>query len=278
MYKTVLIVGLGLIGGSMAKAIRANTNCRILGDDISQKVLSDARYLGVIDDFATEQTVKEADLMIVGLYPHAAAQYILEQLPHCKPGCTIVDLCGVKQYICDAVMEQAQAHGVAFIGGHPMAGREFSGFEYAQADLFQDASMILVPTPSASAQQLADAETFFQQIGFGKLVRTTAEQHDKMIAFTSQLAHIVSSAYIKSPEALRHKGYSAGSYKDLTRVARLNENMWTELFLHNRTALLDEIDEIMRHLCEYRDAIAQGQETELRQLLKEGRERKEQNG
>ncbi len=278
MDKTVLIVGLGLIGGSMAKAIRAKTGCRILGDDCSQQVLSDALNSGVIDAYSSEETIQEADFIIVGLYPHDTVQYILSHLPHCKPGCTIIDLCGVKQYICDAVVAPAQAHDIAFIGGHPMAGREFSGFAYAQADLFQDASMILVPNPSVSEQKLAEAEAFFHQIGFGKLVRTTAEQHDKMIAFTSQLAHIVSSAYIKSPEALRHTGYSAGSYRDLTRVARLNENMWTELFLHNRPALLDEIDEIILHLQEYREAIDQGQEAELRQLLKEGRERKEQNG
>ncbi|MGE4548488.1 MAG: prephenate dehydrogenase [Intestinibacillus sp.] len=278
MKKTVLIVGLGLIGGSMAKAIRANTDCRILGYDISEKVLSDARFLGDIDDIADKDSVSEADIVLVGLYPVPAVEYILANLGRMKKGCIVVDLCGVKQYVCDLVIAEACAHGVQFIGGHPMSGREFSGFEYAQADLFQGASMILVPNESATEDALAEMECFFGTLGFGRVVRTTAEQHDHMIAFTSQLAHVVSSAYIKSPEALLHSGYSAGSYKDLTRVARLNEQMWTELFLRNARPLVREIDEIILHLQEYRDAIVSGREDELKRLLKEGRERKERLG
>lgn len=278
MKKTVLVAGLGLMGGSMAKAIRHKMNCKIIGDDLSEKVLADARYLGVIDEFATEENFKTADIIIVGLYPETTVQYILSHLTWCKRGAVIVDLCGIKQYICDMVAEEARAHDVAFIGGHPMAGREFSGFEYAQAELFEGASMILVPNVSASELVMSQMEAFFQPLGFAQIVRTSAQQHDAMIAFTSQLAHVVSSAYIKSPEALEHKGYSAGSYKDLTRVARLNEDMWTELFLHNKTALVREIDEIMRHLQEYRDSIADADASRLHQLLKEGRERKEQIG
>lgn len=278
MQKTVLIVGLGLIGGSMAKAIRTKTDCRVLGFDISEKVLSDARYLGVIDDIAQEDDFTQADLVLVALYPVPAVEFILNHLERFRPGTVVVDLCGVKQYIGDHVIKAACAQKIQYIGGHPMAGREFSGFEYAQADLYDGASMILVPNESASEQTLAELETFFRTLGFGKTVRTTAAQHDDMIAFTSQLAHVVSSAYIKSPEALRHEGYSAGSYKDLTRVARLNEHMWTELFLRNAKPLVREIDEIMRHLEEYRDAIAQGREEQLRRLLREGRERKERIG
>lgn len=275
MKQTVVIAGLGLIGGSMAKAIRAHTDCRVFGYDISEKVLSDARFIGDIDDVVREGTLEQADILLVALYPAPAVQYILSNLGRLKKGCIVVDLCGVKQYVCDHVAGEARAHGVQFIGGHPMSGREFSGYEYAKPDLFQDASMILVPNDSASEEALSRMEEFFTTLGFGRVVRTTAEQHDRMIAFTSQLAHVVSSAYIKSPEALQHSGYSAGSYKDLTRVARLNEHMWTELFLRNATPLVREIDEIILHLQEYRDAIAQGREDDLRQLLKEGRERKE---
>lgn len=278
MKKTVLIVGLGLIGGSMAKAIRQKTDYRIFGYDISEKVLSDARYLGIIDDIAEESCFGEADMVLVALYPVPATEFILNNLTRFRKGSTVIDLCGVKQYMLDRVEQAASASGVQYIGGHPMAGREFSGFEYAQADLYEGASMILVPNASASEEAVNNAEVFFKALGFGKVVCTTAAQHDDMIAFTSQLAHVVSSAYIKSPEALRHEGYSAGSYKDLTRVARLNEQMWTELFLRNAQPLVREIDEIISHLKEYRDAIAGEKEEELRQLLREGRERKERIG
>lgn len=278
MKKTVLIVGLGLIGGSMAKAIRANTDYRILGHDISEKVLSDARFLGDIDDIADEAGLAQADIVLVALYPVPTVEYILKNIGSFKKGCVIVDLCGVKQYVCDRVAAEARAHGVQFVGGHPMSGREFSGYEYAKEDLFAGTSMILVPNAGSSEDAVCEMEQFFTRLGFGRVVRTTAEQHDRMIAFTSQLAHVVSSAYIKSPEALLHSGYSAGSYKDLTRVARLNEQMWTELFLRNAGPLVREIDEIMAHLKEYRDAIAEGREDDLRRLLKEGRERKERVG
>ncbi len=278
MQKTVLIAGLGLIGGSMAKAIKAHTDVRVLGYDISEKVLSDARYLGVIDDIAREEDFAQVDLVLVALYPVPTVEFLLKSIPHFRAGCIAVDLCGVKGYVCERVSPVAQQHGVAFIGGHPMAGREFSGFEYARDDLYEGASMILVPTDSTTTPALEQAQAFFRTLGFGKIVCTTAAQHDDMIAYTSQLAHVVSSAYIKSPEALRHDGYSAGSYKDLTRVARLNEQMWTELFLRNAGPLVREIDEIMRHLQEYRDAIASGQEDTLRQLLRDGRERKERIG
>ena len=159
-----------------------------------------------------------------------------------------------------------------------MAGKEFSGYAFATPELFQDASMILVPNASSPLWAVDEMDGFFMQLGFGRVVRCSAEQHDHMIAFTSQLAHVVSSAYIKSPEALRHNGYSAGSYKDLTRVAKLNEHMWTELFLRNAEPLVGEIDEIIRHLTDYRNAIAGGEEERLCALLREGRERKESIG
>ncbi len=278
MQKTVLIAGLGLIGGSMAKAIKARTDFRVLGYDISEKVLSDARYLGVIDDAAREEDFAQADFVLVALNPVPTVTFLLRAIPHLRADCIAIDLCGVKCYVCEQVSPAAQAHGIAFIGGHPMAGREFSGFEYACADLYEGASMILVPTDSTTAPALEHAQDFFRALGFGKIVCTTAQQHDDMIAYTSQLAHVVSSAYIQSPEALRHEGYSAGSYKDLTRVARLNEQMWTELFLHNSAPLVRVIDEMIVHLQQYRNAIADGQEDTLRQLLRDGRERKERIG
>lgn len=278
MKKTVTIVGLGLMGGSMAMAIHKKTDCAVYGWNRTAAVAQKALDEGVLDGIADDAILAETDLLIVSLYPESTVEYILEKLPVLKEGCLIVDLVGIKQYLIDRLEKPCHDAGVHYIGGHPMAGREFSGYAFAAAELYEGASMILVPTESSPLWAVDELDGFFRQLGFGTVVRCPAAQHDRMIAFTSQLAHVVSSAYIKSPEAVRHNGFSAGSYKDLTRVAKLNEVMWTELFLRNRGPLVNEIDEIIKHLTEYRDAIANGEEDELRRLLKEGREIKESIG
>lgn len=278
MEKTVTVVGLGLMGGSIAMAIRERTDCAVYGWNRTAAVAQKAFEDGVIDGVANDETLAETDLLIIGLYPEATVDYLLEKLPKLKDGCLVVDLVGVKKYLIDRLEEPCREAGIHYIGGHPMAGREFSGYAFASADLYDGASMILVPNASSPLWAVDELDGFFRQLGFGTVVRCSAEQHDRMIAFTSQLAHVVSSAYIKSPEAVRHNGYSAGSYKDLTRVAKLNENMWTELFLLNQGPLVTEIDEIIRHLQEYRDAIAGGREEDLCRLLREGREIKESIG
>lgn len=278
MEKTVTVVGLGLMGGSIAMAIRERTDCAVYGWNRTAAVAQKAFEDGVLDGVANDETLAETDLLIIGLYPEATVDYLLEKLPKLKDGCLVVDLVGVKKYLIDRLEEPCREAGIHYIGGHPMAGREFSGYAFASADLYDGASMILVPNASSPLWAVDELDGFFRQLGFGTVVRCSAEQHDRMIAFTSQLAHVVSSAYIKSPEAVRHNGYSAGSYKDLTRVAKLNENMWTELFLLNQGPLVTEIDEIIRHLQEYRDAIAGGREEDLCRLLREGREIKESIG
>lgn len=278
MEKTVTIAGLGLMGGSMAMAIRKKTDCAVYGWNRTAAVAQKALDEGVLDGIADDAILAETDLLIVSLYPESTVEYILGKLPVLKEGCLIVDLVGIKQYLIDRLEKPCHDAGVHYVGGHPMAGREFSGYAFAAAELYEGASMILVPTESSPLWAVDELDGFFRQLGFGTVVRCPAAQHDRMIAFTSQLAHVVSSAYIKSPEAVRHNGFSAGSYKDLTRVAKLNEIMWTELFLRNRGPLVNEIDEIIKHLTEYRDAIANGEEDELRRLLKEGREIKESIG
>ena len=196
-----------------------------------------------------------------------------KNMPKMKKGCVIVDMVGVKQFMVDHLEQAALDAGVHYVGGHPMAGREFSGLDYSLPTLFDGASMIFVPTKSSTERVLEQLEAYFMSLGFGQTVRCTAQQHDHMIAFTSQLAHVVSSAYIKSPEADKHNGYSAGSYKDLTRVAKLNETMWSELFLCNAEPLAQEIDEVIKHLDEYRKAIRAGDREELTILLRDGREK-----
>ena len=258
MFDTVLIAGLGLMGGSMAKTIKARTLSRVLGWNRTRATAEQALADGSIDAIATEALYKEADLVIIGLYPQATVDWLLENMPKMKKGCVIVDMVGVKQFMVDHL--------------------EFSGLDFALPTLFDGASMIFVPTKSSTERVLEQLEAYFMSLGFGQTVRCTAQQHDHMIAFTSQLAHVVSSAYIKSPEADKHNGYSAGSYKDLTRVAKLNETMWSELFLCNAEPLAEEIDEVIKHLDEYRKAIRAGDREELTILLRDGRERKERLG
>ena len=278
MIETVVIVGLGLMGGSMAKAIHARTDCKVYGWNRTRSVAERAVAEGTLDGVADDEALAAADLVIVGLYPQSTIDWMTEYLPRLHPGCLVVDMVGVKRSVVEQATPLALQHGVHFIGGHPMAGREFSGYAYATADLFEDASMILVQTESSPLWAVDEVDGFFSRLGFGRVVRCSAEQHDNMIAYTSQLCHVVSSAFIKSPEALKHNGYSAGSYKDLTRVAKLNEHMWTELFLLNREPLVREIDEIIGHLQDYRDAIAENDADRLCALLREGRELKESIG
>ncbi len=269
------IVGLGLIGGSMAKAICRVGGHRVIGFDRAEAVLAEALKMQAIGEVGTEEQISTLDMILLALYPKDSIAFI-EQHAHCiSKECIVCDFGGVKEIVCQRLNAIAKQYGFHFIGGHPMAGRELSGFLAAQETLFDGASMILTPEEAEmpAADHLAQ---FFKTLGFAKIVYTTPENHDRMIAFTSQLAHVVSSAYIKSPEATRHDGYSAGSYRDLTRVARLNEDMWTELFLENRVPLVCEIDTIIHHLTEYRDAIADNKAERLHDLLRDGRIRKEQ--
>ena len=276
MFDTVLIAGLGLMGGSMAKTIKARTLSRVLGWNRTRATAEQALADGSIDAIATEALYKEADLVIIGLYPQATVDWLLENMPKMKKGCVIVDMVGVKQFMVDHLEQAALDAGVHYVGGHPMAGREFSGLDFALPTLFDGASMIFVPTKSSTERVLEQLEAYFMSLGFGQTVRCTAEQHDHMIAFTSQLAHVASNAYIKSPTAKKHKGFSAGSYKDMTRVAWLAPHMWAELFMENKEFLLKEIDCYIEHLSEYKTAMEHDDEETLIRLLDEGKKRKEE--
>ena len=276
MFDTVLIAGLGLMGGSMAKTIKARTLSRVLGWNRTRATAEQALADGSIDAIATEALYKEADLVIIGLYPQATVDWLLENMPKMKKGCVIVDMVGVKQFMVDHLEQAALDAGVHYVGGHPMAGREFSGLDFALPTLFDGASMIFVPTRSSTERVLEQLEAYFMSLGFGQTVRCTAQQHDHMIAFTSQLAHVASNAYIKSPTAKKHKGFSAGSYKDMTRVAWLAPHMWAELFMENKEFLLKEIDCYIEHLSEYKTAMENDDEETLIRLLDEGKKRKEE--
>ena len=271
----IAIIGLGLIGGSLARTIKLHTDAAVYGCDLNPQTIEQARLMDAIDGELTDDLLRDCDVVLVALYPAAIIKWITDHADCFKPGALVIDCGGVKQIICEAIEPLAANRGWHFIGGHPMAGREFSGFRYARDDLFDHASMILCPRGDADPEVLQRARDFFMDLGFRRVQFTTPKTHDEMIAYTSQLAHIVSSAYVKCPLADKHRGFSAGSFADMTRVARLNEDMWTELFFDNREALLPVLEDLADRVAEYRDALRADDPAAMKRLLREGREIKE---
>ncbi len=266
------IIGLGLIGGSFAKAFKQNSGDHVLGCDIDRSAVSYAILSEAIDEPLTDENIGECELIIVALYPNDAIKFLEEKSHLINKNALVIDTCGTKKLVCRKGFEKAKEHGFTFAGGHPMAGVQFSGIKHSRADLFKDASMIIVP-------EAFDDITLFDRIKkalapalFGKITISHADEHDRIIAYTSQLAHVVSSAYIKSDNAPLHHGYSAGSYKDMTRVATLNEVMWSGLFLENRENLSAELSKLIDELTKYKSALDENDAEKLLELLKEGTE------
>ena len=235
------IVGMGLIGGSLARTVKLRSAHTVVGCDIDPETLRLAHEMNALDEEMTDENLQDCGMVFVALYPQTTVDWITSHAHLFGDGCVVIDCAGVKGYVVDAIRPVARGARWHYIGGHPMAGREFSGFKYARDDLYDRASMILTPDPEEDPALLARVKCFFMDIGFRRVQFTTPRVHDEMIAYTSQLAHVVSSAYVKTPLAGKNKGFSAGSFADMTRVARLNEHMWTELFFENRDALLPEV-------------------------------------
>ena len=268
------IVGLGLIGGSMAKSIKARTAHTVFGADLNDETMMLARMCGAIDAPLTDENLPQCDLILIAIRPAAAIEWVRRHAELISKSTVVVDLCGVKRVVVEGIAPIAEQYGFAYIGGHPMAGKERGGFTSATEDLYVGASMILTPDKRTDMQLLETLKTFFLDIGFAGLTFSDPEEHDRIIAYTSQLAHIASSAYVKSPEAQRRRGFSAGSFRDMTRVARLDEDMWTELFLDDADYLTKELDVLIANLTEFADALKAGDPETLRALLKDGREKK----
>ncbi len=268
------IVGLGLIGGSMAKSVKARTAHTVYGADLDQETMALARMSGAIDAPLTEENLPRCGLILVAICPGAAVKWVKDHADRISKSAIVVDLCGVKRVVVEALAPVAEEYGFAYIGGHPMAGRERGGFTASSEDLYVGASMILTPDKRTDMQLLETLKAFFLDIGFAGLTFSDPEEHDRIIAFTSQLAHITSSAYVKSPEAQRRRGFSAGSFQDMTRVARLDEDMWTELFLDDADYLIKELDILIENLAAYSRALKSGDADRVRALLREGRELK----
>ena len=270
------IVGLGLIGGSAAKAFKAAGHA-IYAYDINESVTGFARLEGVVDEELSEVNISACDLLLLTATPKASADYLEKNAENISSDAVVIDFCGTKSVICALGFALAKEFGFTFVGGHPMAGLQFSGYKYSKPTLFSGASFILVPPVHDDITLLDRVKQLLLPLGFKKFVVTTADFHDKMIAYTSQMCHVVSNAFIKSPSAKQHKGYSAGSFRDFTRVSRLNEGMWTELFLENKEHLLAELDLLINSLSEYRNAIVADDAETLKGLLRDGRIAKEES-
>lgn len=273
------IVGLGLIGGSFARAYRT-AGATVFAYDTSADTM-DAARIETISGELDEQTIPTCDLIVLAAYPGACTAWLEEHAellgscsdPAAGTGPVVIDTAGVKTAVCERAFELARAHSFAFVGAHPMAGTENSGFAFARADLFCGAPMVLTPPPVDDISRLTlldRVNTLLAPLRFGTFSVTTPEAHDAVIAFTSQLAHVVSNAYVKSPTAQVHHGFSAGSYRDLTRVAHLNPSMWAELMCDDAKNLSQEISWLIDALSAYRDALDAGDRDRLRMLLAEG--------
>ena len=272
---TVGIVGLGLIGGSFAKAYHAAGHT-VLAFDIDRSTYDFAVLSGTVNGPLTDETLSTCDLILIAVIPSAAVDYLKHHAAHIGPKPVVIDCCGTKRVVCAACFPLAKEYGFTYLGGHPMAGTHNSGFKYATPTMFHNAPMVLVPENHNDIQLLSRVKDLLAPAGFSRFSITTAEQHDEMIAFTSQLAHVVSNAYIKSPTAGLHKGFSAGSYKDMTRVAWLAPRMWAELFLENKEYLMTELNTLIDNLRQYQDAMERNDLPGLVQLLDQGRKRKEE--
>ena len=272
---TVGIVGLGLIGGSFAKAYHAAGHT-VLAFDTDRSTYDFAVLSGTVNGPLTDETLSTCDLILIAVIPSAAVGYLKQHAAHIGPKPVVIDCCGTKRVVCTACFPLAEQFGFTYLGGHPMAGTHNSGFKYATATMFHNAPMVLVPANHNDIELLSRVKELLAPAGFSRFSVTTAEQHDEMIAFTSQLAHVVSNAYIKSPTAGLHKGFSAGSYKDMTRVAWLAPQMWAELFLENKDFLMAELNTLIDNLRQYQDAMVHNDLPGLVRLLDEGRKRKEE--
>lgn len=269
------ILGLGLIGGSLARAY-AMEGHTVYAIQRNETMLSFAMLAGAVHGKLNAETIPQCDLILLAIYPGGSAAWLEKNAPLISKDAMVIDCCGIKREVCRRCFPVAEKYGFTFVGGHPMAGSQFSGFKYSRADLFAGQPMVLVPPVFDDIQLLDRAKELLRPCNFGFFSVTTAEEHDKMIAFTSQMPHILSNAFIKSPTALKHKGFSAGSYKDLTRVAWLNAPMWAELFLENKDNVLFELDQYLESLSAYRKALAEDDMETLTALLEEGKRRKEE--
>ncbi|HKL74053.1 MAG TPA: prephenate dehydrogenase [Clostridia bacterium] len=267
------VIGLGLIGGSLARAFKKAGNT-VFGYDISQQTMLKAELLEAYTKPLDKDNYNQLDLLIIAVYPRSFDNILQEVAPKLKDGAIILDIAGTKRVIVEAMKKASQQYpNLKFVATHPMAGKEFWGINHSSSSLFEKASLLVAPV-KADIADLVKIKKAFVKIGVASVVMTNAELHDKRIAYTSQLAHLISSSYVKSPSALDHDGYSAGSFRDLTRVAKLNADMWSQLIFDNRDNVIKELDIFIDNITRFRNALCNNDEQQLNILLAEGNEQK----
>lgn len=273
----IAIVGMGIIGGSFAKALKKYTDHHIIGINRTQSVLERALEQKAIDEIGSEQSLKDADIVILALYPQAAVNYVEQYGEYINKSAIVTDSSGIKREICPQMIELSKKYGFEFVGSHPMAGKETNGFESSEADLFEGASYIITPC-EASGEAVRTLSALALKMRFSTIKITDPEEHDRMIAFTSQLPHVLACAYVLSPCCLNHKGFSAGSYKDVSRVANINAELWSELFLENREPLIKELDTLIENIHAITDAVKANDKKKIEELLEAAHKTKEMLG
>ncbi len=273
----IVVVGLGIIGGSMAKAVKKYTDSRVYGINRSPLPLKKALECGAIDEIGTVETLGKADIIVMGTFPEAAVEFVRKNADKINPNCIVTDTSGIKSKICPQMNEIAAEYGFSFVGFHPMAGKEKNGFDVSEADLFLGANAIIVPcdAPHTAVDKIA---ALAKKLGFGRITYASAEEHDRMIAFTSQLPHVIACSYVFSPLCPKHKGFSGGSYRDVSRVANINAELWSELFIENKQPLIDEIDTLIANLGMIKEGIESGDREQLASILHKGKLIKEALG
>lgn len=267
------IAGLGLIGGSLAKAYK-RAGAEVLGFNRNKTTLGYAEISGTIDGELTADNIKDCDAVFICMMIDASVKWLEDHATEFGQGQIVMDCCGIKQRICDVGFGLAKEHGFLFIGGHPMAGRQYGGLKNSKEDLYDGATMVLVTENRDDIMLLQRLKELLAPAGFGKLSFMTAEQHDDMIAFTSQMTHIAANAFVKKEQDYPGGFPQGGSFRDFTRVADLNENMWSDLFLENKYYLLRLLNDYIDELGKYRDAIENDDEETLKDLLRTGSESK----
>lgn len=266
----IVIVGLGIIGGSLAKAFAKYTNHHIIGINRSEITVQQALNDGAIHEIGKLDSLGKADVVYMCTYPEHIVSFVENNAGYFRKNCIITDVCGIKKNICGRLTDICEKNGLQYVGSHPMAGKEQSSYAASEAELFQNASYIIVPCKAKeySVQALA---SLAKEIGFSTIRITTPAEHDRMIAFTSQLPHVLACAYVMSPCCKNHKGFSAGSYRDVSRVANINETLWTDLFLSNQEPLSEEISILIQNLTAIKNAVDGNKAEELKELLKQSR-------
>ena len=273
----IAVVGLGIIGGSFAKALKKNTKHYVIGLNRTQSVLENALADNAIDEIGTVESLGDADIIILGLYPKAAVDFVRKNGGYIKKGAIVTDSSGIKREICPQLKALSEQFGFEFVGSHPMAGKETNGYISADADLYVGASYIVTPC-GASDDAVRTLCELALEMKFGGIKITDPEEHDRMIAFTSQLPHVLACAYVLSPQCINHKGFSAGSYKDVSRVANINARLWSELFLENRDPLIAELDTLIDNIHAITDAVKANDKEKIEELLEKAHKTKEMLG